>query len=116
MTELQFQKQITNDKNEIIFHFCAITNIFSGTNCIRRFDGDVIVNLSRRETFISPRALSGLMDDQISSVLSVHKERLKELKGADATKVTKEFMNMKCKEAVIAELFERCAKLKDVIL
>lgn len=113
MTELQFQKQITNDKNEIIFHFCAITNIFSGTNCIQRFDGDVIVNLSRREAFISPRALSGLMDDQISSVRSVHKERLKELKGADETK---EFMNMKCKEAVIAELFERCAKLKDVIL
>lgn len=116
MTELQFQKRIPNDKNEIIFHFCAITNIYSNSNfniaCAQRFSGDVIVNLTTKQTYISPRALSALIDNHIESVAEVHAQEIKSLNDKDRA----EFMKIKCKEAVISTLFENCEKLKDVIL
>ena len=111
MTELQFQKRISNDKNETIFHFCAITNVFSNGHCSQRFDGDVIVNVTTKKRYFSNKALGMLVNDCWDDIVEEFEQEIKELNAEE----TIDFISAKCEEKVNAELFEVCAELEQVI-
>lgn len=115
MTELQFEKRILNEKGDLIFQFNAITNRIDVVNkkCYQRFDGDVIVNLSKEEAFISGRAWRSLKNDQWDNHEA---ELLEETKKMNSDEEIRQFIEKKCEEAVYEELFKYCEKLKDVIL
>ena len=117
MTELLFQKCFLNDKNEKIYHFAAITNLFRfGTwdsersNCIR-FDGDVMVNVNTDKYVASKSALSGMKDNFRSKVVSKNEEALNTLSAPEKAR----FIEEHCLKEVEVYLLNRCAEINCTI-
>lgn len=114
ITELQFQKRIPNDKNEVILQFNVIKNLFTldgNSNTQHIFTGEVVVNVTAKKYYISPFAKKALRDKYDSSVLHEFEEKIKALSIDERMP----FRYAICDERIEKMLFEECEKLSKVI-
>ena len=114
IAELQFQKRIPNDKNELIFQFSVIKNIFTldgNGNTQHIFAGDVVVNMTTKKYYTSSFAQKALRDNYDSSVVREFEEKIKALDIDERMP----FRYAICDEKIEKMLFEECEKLSKVI-